>query len=215
MKRIAVLTTNGLFPLLVQSVYDKGLLTFGEVDRCPAPRNQLEEYARKKLPRLVKRGDTVIVDEYSGNLARACGAKCVTLSTKGADDIPVIVKAFGLYHEMKRQHAILLPANNPGAYEIPSTLVNEVHNQKGELSYQVDWENIRAEQYLTLLSVYATTFNDVGSAAYIRELMGTKEDPNPLTSPLQKILEWQQTEDQKDADHGLAGKKVDDNTWYL
>lgn len=215
MKRIAVLTTNGLFPLLVQSVYDKGLLTFGEVDRCPAPRHQLEEHALKKLPKLVRRGDMVIVDEYSGNIARACGAKCITLASKGPDDVPVIVKAFGLYHEMKRQHAILLPANNPGAYEIPNTLVNEIHNASGELSYQVDWENIRSEQYLTLLSVYATTFNDVGSAAYIRELMGTKADPNPLTSPLQKIIAWQQEQDQKGADQGLAGKKLDDNSWVL
>ena len=216
MKRIAVLTTSGgMFPLLIQAVYDKGLLTFGDVERLPAPRDQLQDTAKKKLPRLVKRGDTVIVDEYSGELARLCGAKCINLSMKGADDIPVIVKAFSLFWEMKRQHAILLPANNPGAYEISSTMVNEVHNQKGEISYQVDWENIRAEQYLTLLSVYATSFNDVGSAEYIRQMMGAKEDPKVPHSPLLKIVQHQQAEAEAGVDQGMAGMKIDENSWIL
>ena len=215
MKRIAVITTNGLFPLFIQSVFDKGQLTFGDVQRLPAPRHQLQEEARKLLPRLVRRGDTVLVDEFSGTLAKDTGAKQVNLGMKGPDDVPVIVKAFGYYQEMKRQHAILLPASNPGAYEIPTTLVNEVHNQKGEISYQVDWENLRAEQYLTLLSVYACSYNDVGSASYFRALMGSILPQRTPTSPLQTIIEHEQRKADEVIGSSMAGQKIDENSWYL
>lgn len=215
MKRICVVTTNGLYPLLIQSVFTDGELTFGEQVKLPMQRGPLMTECKARLPKLIQRGDTVLVDEYSGTLAKAVGAKQVTLAMKGANDVPVIVAAFGLYWEMKNQRAILLPASNSGAYEVPRTLVNEVHNQKGEISYQVDWENIRAEQYLMLLSVYATSFNDVGSAAYIRDMLGRGEKARTLTTPLDAIIQHHENLDAENIGKSMAGQKLSDNEWVL
>lgn len=215
MKRIAVLTTSGTVPTLIQSVYQDGELTFGEAEKLKPQRLLLAAAARLKLPKLVKRGDTVLVDEYSGTIAKAVGAKQVTLATKGANDVPVIVAAFGLYWEMERQHAILYPASNPSAYKVPKTLVNEVHNARGEMSYQVDWENIRTEHYLMLLTVYATTFNDVGSAAYIQQMMDGKVKEAVMTKPFETIIAHQDAKDAEVIGQSLAGKRLNDHEWVL
>lgn len=213
-KRIAVLSTSGKTPMFIQSVFDDGILTFADPEPLPPVSIKLREEALIRLPKLVKRGDTVLVDEYRGAIARECGAKAISLSMVESDK-PVIVRAFGLYREMKRQHAILLPAKNPGAFDISDSLVNEQHNSKGEISYHIDWENIRPEQYLMLLSVFATSFNDVGSAEYFKAIMGKPEQEYNPTSPLHKIVAQQALKDAKPIGSSLAGQKVSDTEWYF
>lgn len=214
-KRIAVLTTSTSQPMMIQAVYKDGMLTFGKLKSLPVSRMALHATAVPILAALVARGFTVLVDERDGSLSRLSGAQHITFGTKFATGEPMIVMAFNLVREMKRQHAIIPPEDNPSGFDVPDTVVNEVYSQSGDISYRVDWENLRTEHYLTLLAAYATVHNAVGTAAYIRAVMGGTEPEKKMPDPLSAIVAHEQARAEAHMQPSLTGTRPDENTWIF
>lgn len=216
-QRIAVISTS-ISPVMIRAVYQDGELILEERKALPSRRKKMLDDLSKELPKMVKAGFKVIVDEVSGEIAQRIGAANVLLSSKHADGRPVIVVAFQRLGEMKRQGSIIYPAKGKGLYEIPSSLVYVDYSPAGEPIYRIDWETLKAEHVLMLLTVYSTMYNNVASSAYIKAMQSTSsidESQSPIKSFLNLISSHEESVEKKTPKGKLTGTRIDENTVVL
>ena len=122
---------------------------------------------------------------------------------------PVLIEAMQIYKELERQKAIKLPRKESGKYILHQSIFDSEHDKKGDEFFNINWSEITTEHVLTLLGCFATEYNNVASADYIRALAGdveARQEPS-LLSPLINIIRGTQTLAQKQVPKGvLTGK---------
>lgn len=168
-QRILIATLSQNKPMLVESVFNDGILVMADPVSYPPSRDRL---ITDMLPRLIKRranGFKVLVDEVSGEFSKMSGASQVRLNDPHTDGRPVISAALDRYQEMRRTKSIITPQSGAG-FDIPQSLVDTSSNSKGETAYNINWPEVTANHVLTILSVYATLHNRPGTADYIAKM---------------------------------------------
>lgn len=188
-RKIAVLTTWGRQPLLIQAVFIDGVLTLDMKKSLPKQGDRLAVAAVPLLTKLVKAGFVVLVDEVSGALSAASGAQAVTVDTKHADGRPIIAVAMERYKEMARLNMISFAPGEESQFNLTSSMLVDIEvKPNGESVYCVNWEEMKGEHLLMLFCVYATFYNNVTSQAYLDVLCGAMTpDYSPL-SPFTSIV---------------------------
>jgi hypothetical protein len=209
-KKIAVLTTWGRQPLLIQAVYIDGLLTMDMKKPLPKQGDKLAAVVTPMLTKLVNAGFTVLVDEVSGQLSAATGANPVSVDMKHHDGRPVIVVAMERFQELQRLSMISFAQGEETQFNLPRSLVDTEMKPNGESVYRVNWDEMKGEHLLTLFCVYATIYNNTTSAAYLTALCGAiRQDVSPL-APLKNIINRTETQvlNQKHSTSSLTGKRL-------
>ncbi|ENC9678801.1 maturation control protein, partial [Escherichia coli] len=114
---------------------------------------------------------------------------------------PVLIEAMQIYKELERQKAIKLPRKESGKYILHQSIFDSEHDKKGDEFFNINWSEITTEHVLTLLCCFATEYNNVASADYIRSMAGEVEanQDTSLLSPLVNIIQ---------ATHEIAARKV-------
>ncbi len=161
LKRIAVFSMSSKVPQLMLSGLVDGELHVTKRESFRADIHELKSSIPSKLDKLRERGYVVVVDEVTPCFSRH--GRPLRLADKGIDGRPVIVAAMETLGALKKYDAITYPDGLKP--EPPQSIVNEVHSPTGEVSYRIDWEQLRPESVALLLSIYAAT-NDTLSDAY-------------------------------------------------
>lgn len=216
-QRIAVISTS-ISPVMVRAVYKDGELILEERRMLPSRRNQLLEELAKNMPKMVKAGFKVLVDEISGEVAQHIGAKSVLLSDRHHDGRPVIVVAFQRLAELNRQKSIIYPAKGRSLYEISNSLVDVEYSPAGEPVYRIDWPSLKPEHVLMLLVVYSTMFHDVASDSYIKAMQSATdvdERPHPIKAFLNIIHSYEEKKEKECSKAKLTGTRINENTVIL
>ncbi|MGJ0624011.1 hypothetical protein [Xenorhabdus bovienii] len=215
-QRIAVISTMKK-PVMVRAVFNNGDLILEDRKILPPKRKAMLDELSKDIPKMVKAGFKVLVDEISGEIAQYIGGLRLRLSDKHHDGRPVIVVAVDRYNELKRQGSIIYPPRGKNLYEISQSLIDVEFNPAGEPVYRVDWESITPEHILMLLVVYSTMFNNVASDAYINAMQSAAADePSSLfTSFLNIISAYDKKIENETTKSALTGTRIDENTVIL
>lgn len=179
--KICVVTLSQGKPMMLRSVFTDGILVMSEPETFAASRNVLIKDMIPKLCKYRQSGFKVLVDEVSGEISKAVGAHFTRMSDKHTDGRPVIVVAIERYEEMKRTSAFITPKSSSG-FDIPNSLVDRSNNSNGEVAYNINWGEVRATHLLTILSVYATFYNNPGSADYIAQMATALNMPESTTT---------------------------------
>ncbi|HHQ6598079.1 TPA: hypothetical protein ACSTLU_004384 [Serratia fonticola] len=167
---ICVATLTGPNAVMLRALYKDNVLVMDEPTKYAPTLTDINDNLVPSLRKLASRGMLTIVDEVSGDVSKATGANRVRLSDKHHTGSPVISVALERYNELKRTKAIILPKTG-GRFEIPPSIVDVSFNSSGEAVYNIAWAEIKAEHILTILCCYATFYQPVGSAGYIKKMM--------------------------------------------
>ncbi|MDE1475926.1 hypothetical protein [Xenorhabdus bovienii] len=215
-QRIAVISTMKK-PVMVRAVFNNGDLILEDRKILPPKRKAMLDELSKDIPKMVRAGFKVLVDEISGEIAQYIGALRIRLSDKHHDGRPVIVVAVDRYNELKRQGSIIYPSRGKNLYEISQSLIDVEFNPAGEPVYRVDWESLTPEHILMLLVVYSTMFNNVASDAYINAMQSAVADESSslFTSFLNIISAYDKKIENETAKSALTGTRIDKNTVIL
>ncbi|WP_145957508.1 hypothetical protein [Xenorhabdus hominickii] len=202
---------------MVRAVFKDGDLILADRKLLPPKRKAMLAELSKDIPKMVRAGFKVLVDEVSGDIAQQTGALSVRLSDKHYDGRPVIVVAVSRYEELKRQGSIIYPPKGKNLYEISASLIDVEFNPAGEPVYRIDWESLTSEHILILLGVYSTMFNNVASDAYINAMQSaaTNAPPSLLTSFLNMVSAYDKKVEQETVTSPLTGTRRDKNTVIL
>ena len=102
-----------------------------------------------------------------------------TLLTSGCTN----QRGAGHYKELERQKAIKLPRKESGKYILHQSIFDSEHDKKGDEFLNINWIAITTEHVLTLLCCFATEYNNVVSADYIRTMTDTVTKQDNEYSP--------------------------------
>ncbi|EHB6645206.1 maturation control protein, partial [Salmonella enterica subsp. enterica serovar 4,[5],12:i:-] len=122
---------------------------------------------------------------------------------------PVLIEAMQIYKELERQKAIKLPRKESGKYILHQSIFDSEHDKKGDEFFNINWSEITTEHVLSLLCCFATEYNNVASADYIRAMAGeveARQEPS-LLSPLINIIRGTQCLADKRVPQGLLTGK--------
>lgn len=152
-KKIFVLSLAVREPMGLFAGYRDGQLHIIKLERYDRNLRALSKTLPDKLTSLVKDGFIVLVDEaipQFSEYARPC-----RLSDIGADGRPIIVSALEKYQYLLPLKGITFPSGTAGTFEVSSSIVEEQRTAKGEISYRIDWTELRPESVCFLLAVHA------------------------------------------------------------
>ncbi|HFJ9774243.1 TPA: maturation control protein, partial [Raoultella ornithinolytica] len=149
--------------------------------------------------------------------ASESGAHHVSLKTRHTDSRAAVLVGIERYNELRLQKAISLPEKNPGAYEIPSSIVDIDYNAAGDEVYHINWQDIRPEHLLTIMCCFATVYHPVTSAAYIKAMTGGSEEreQHPLLRVFGNLIKHQEVTSASAVPPSLTGQRISDNEVIL
>lgn len=220
-KKIFAVTLRGRQPMAITAVMKStGKIFMLKPITFPSDGEKLQQELVPLLIKHVKKGFEVAVDEVSGDYCRHTGAiQCVIDAprvTPNGTEPPLITGAIKRYRELFDLQMIDLP--NSGAYAIPQNLVNTQFNARGEETFQINYEALRPEHVLTLLTVYAS-YTRLNNTQHLMDYLKQYEKPaqmapGELSRGMNAITAVDRLAADR-ADNGMAGQKIDDNTWIL
>lgn len=217
-QRIVVISTNARVPVMMRAVYKDGNLVVDERKVLPSNKPQMLAELMVVIPKMARAGFKILVDEISGEISKAIGGTKTRLSDRCHDGSPIIVTAVERYEELGRQSCLILPPKEKSLYEISKSIIDVEYNTSGEPVYRIDWDSLRPEHSLILLAVYATTFNNVATSAYIQAMQGRNDTANnsSIFSSLASIIDHHQTSGVNSASKSsLTGTRLNKNTVIL
>lgn len=216
-QKIAVITLTTSRPMYMTAILTGDNLIMSEPKSLPP---NLESQRAKLTPaidQLRKSGFKVLVDETSGAISAATGANHVSLKSRFHDGRAAVVVGIERYNEMRLQKTVSLPRKNPGAYDIPASIVDIEFNAKGEEVYRINWPDIRPEHILTILCCYATVYHPVASADYIAAMTGMNDEKphNGILQTFAKLITHQHEVSAAAVPESMAGIRLSDNEVVL
>lgn len=218
-QKIAIFSLSTPTPRYMTAVYQDNNLVMTEPKSLPGSLKKQRELMIPAIEKLRAGGFKVLVDEVSSTLAAATGANHISLKARHNDGRAVLIVGIERFNELQLQKAIVLPQKNPGAYEIPSSIVDIDYNANGEAVYRVNWSQLRTEHVLTILCCYATVYHAVASADYIAAMTGAtgeERQPNIFMRTFSALVRHQSVENDKTASKSsLTGKRLSDNEVIL
>ncbi|WP_193568693.1 maturation control protein [Citrobacter sp. NCU1] len=216
-QKIAVFSLSTTTPFFITGIYNDNTLIMSVPKSLP---NSLKKQREKVIPAVQKlrnSGFKVLVEETSGTIASECGAHHVSLNTRHTDGRAAVLVGIERYNELRLQKAILLPEKNPGAYEIPSSIVDVDYNAAGDVVYHINWQDIRPEHRLTILCCFSTVYHPVTSADYINAMTGGGEEreANPFFRTFANLIRHQDVTSANAVPASLSGNRVSENEVIL
>lgn len=216
-QKIAVFSLSTTTPLVVTAIYNDNNLIMNVPKTLPSSLKQQREKVIPAVQKLRDSGFKVLVEETSGIIASESGAHHVSVNTRHTDGRAAVLVGIERYNELRRQKAIALPTKNPGAYEIPPSIVDIDYNAAGEMVYHINWQDIRPEHLLTIMCCFSTVYHPVTSADYIKEMTGGAEESeqHPLLRVFGKLIRHQEVSSANAVTPSLTGQRVSDNEVIL
>lgn len=217
MQKIAIFSLSTNKPLMATAVLKDGALVIDKVKPLPASAIEQKRKIPPAIAELRKSEFKVLVDEITPTISAGTGASQVTLKTRHADGRAAIIVGMERYRELKLQRLLSLPDKNKGAFEIPDSIVDTEYNGNGEEVYRVNWQDIRPEHILMILCCYATVYNNVASADYLKQMTGAVEKENKagIMASFLSIISDQKAKAGNTQPKSLAGQVIDEDTVIL
>lgn len=159
-----------------------------------------------------------MVDEETPLVSPGTGASMISLNTKHHDGRPVLVVGIERYRELNRRKLISFPKGiTQGMYELSSSIMDIEYKDSGEAVYKVNWQDLRPEHTMMILCCYATVYNNVASADYIKQMNGESIDEanHGIFGSLFSIIDHHHIESANAVATSLAGNRIDEDTVIL
>ncbi|WP_413113424.1 hypothetical protein [Thaumasiovibrio sp. DFM-14] len=167
-KRICVVTLSGRDPLLVLGGFRDNQLHIVKVEKLPKSTARLTKTLPDRLNNFRRKGFSVIIDEVLPQFGKhGIPARLSDMDVNGR---PVLVNAFERYFYLMNMRALVFPAGTSGQFEISPSLVEEQRNDKGAVSYRIDWDELKPETTALLLAIYAATSTSLYEPGYLSNL---------------------------------------------
>lgn len=187
-KRIYILSTAQSEPMQLVAGYANGTLHIVEHKRLHRSLAKLKETLPDKLDDLRQKGFIVLVDEIMPVFAKH--GRSARLGHVGSDGRPILVSALETYRNMRNLQAISFPAGMDGVFDVSDSIVEEVRDGNGRLTYNIDWSELKAESVILLLAVYAATQDslyDAPTAMNLMKALGARKQKPAAISPFLAI----------------------------
>ena len=189
-KRIFVVSLSNSEPMTMLAGYRDGQLHIIECKPLSRNLSTLKKTLPDQLTRLKNKGFIVLVDEILPVFARY--ARGLHLSDLGNDGRPVLVSALRAYHNMINLQALTLPLADSGAFDISDSIVEERRDQNGNVSFNIDWSELRVESTLLLLTITAALQESLLDSSTVSALIDRlNDDPHHRNRrrPFERIMQ--------------------------
>ncbi|WP_418514699.1 maturation control protein (plasmid) [Escherichia coli] len=199
-KKICVVSMSVGKPASMTAAWINNELIMAERASYPERRRDMELQLLRELREKEEKGFIVLVEEENSFITGRVGQR-VRLRDPFMNGRPVLIEAMQIYKELERQKAIKLPRKESGKYILHQSIFDSEHDKKGDEFFNINWSEITTEHVLTLLCCFATEYNNVASADYIRAMVGeidARQEPSLLSS-LVNIIQ---------ATHEMTARKV-------
>ncbi len=153
----------------------------------PERRRDMELQLLRELREKEEKGFIVLVEEENSFITGRVGQR-VRLRDPFMNGRPVLIEAIQIYKELERQKAIKLPRKESGKYILHQSIFDSEHDKKGDEFFNINWSEITTEHVLTLLCCFATEYNNVVSADYIRTMTDTVTKKDNEYSPYEPFV---------------------------
>lgn len=125
------------------------------------------------------KGFLTAIEEVSPGISQMAGARHVRLDSSCPKlEIPVLCAAYEHYLELKARKAISFPSPGGEMFEVPESIVNVRYGNKGERSFEIDWNSVTSQHRLTLLACYLHSVGGLTDLAAWEEFTATASDLN-------------------------------------
>jgi len=217
-QKIAIFCMSTDKPMLMLAGLVKNVLVVTRIEKLDKPLDVLQQTIPANIQKLRDSGFKVLVDEDTPMFSRGTGASQVSLKTKHHDGRPVLMVGIERYRELKRRNLITFPKGvSVGLYELSSSLMDVEYKDSGEAVYKVNWQDLRPENTTMILCCYATVFNNVASADYIKQMNGQadEDEEHGMFASLISLVTHQSVESANAASKSLSGRRIDESTVIL
>ncbi|EAT0104134.1 TPA: maturation control protein [Salmonella enterica subsp. enterica serovar Havana] len=206
-KICAVCLTVGK-PAMITAAWVNDELIMAERKNYPERRRAMELELLRDLREKEEKGFVVLVDEENSFITGRVGQR-IRLRDEHTTRRPVLVEAMRIYSELDRQKAIKRPRAESGKYILHQSIFDADRDKKGEEFYNINWQELTTEHVLTLLCCYATEYNNIASADFIKAMTGDlyRQQEKSLIDPMLNIVRGVQRMAEKRVPQGkLTGK---------
>lgn len=187
-KRLFVVSLSGDEPMSMVAGYRDGSLHVSSCTRLPRDMRSLKKSLPERMKKNGKNGFIVLVDEVTPYFYQF--GRAIKLSDINADGRPVIVSAMQAYLNMRNLQSMTLPKAESGAFDISPSIVEEVRDAKGAVTYRIDWPQLRTESTLLLLTIHAATsmsLLDKNSVSSLLSHLGAMQEEKSSMDPFIRI----------------------------
>ncbi|HEA1100025.1 TPA: maturation control protein [Escherichia coli] len=192
-KKICVVSMSVGKPASMTAAWINNELIMAERTSYPERRRDMELQLLRELREKEEKGFIVLVEEENSFITGRVGQR-VRLRDPFMNDRPVLIEAMQIYKELERQKAIKLPRKESGKYILHQSIFDSEHDKKGDEFFNINWSEITTEHVLTLLCCFATEYNNVASADYIRAMaceVDSRDDSSLIASYINIIKKTQ------------------------
>ncbi|HFD7163216.1 TPA: hypothetical protein ACXF8G_003658 [Escherichia coli] len=186
-KKICVVSMSVGKPASMTAAWINNELIMAERTSYPERRRDMELQLLRELREKEEKGFIVLVEEENSFITGRVGQR-VRLRDPFMNGRPVLTEAMQIYKELERQKAIKLPRKESGKYILHQSIFDSEHDKKGDEFFNINWSEITTEHVLTLLCCFATEYNNVVSADYIRTMTDTVTKQDNEYSPYEPFV---------------------------
>lgn len=175
---MVVSTATKQAPLLALVTATENALHINSVEKLPSNLVSLTTRIAALKVQAFKLNAELVIEDHSG-LFRNFG-RAIRIDGQHADSRPVLVAAMEKYKALSTVNAITYPDGLMTSLKITTNIYNLKHNDRGEISYLIDWDSLTDERRIFLLSVYAAMCQTVYQAGFLDRILGDSTDEKPL-----------------------------------
>lgn len=181
---IIVSTATKHSPLMALVTATDHALHINSVEKLPTNLIELTAKLVGLKAKAAKLNAELVIEDHS-SFFRSFG-RSIRIDGQHADSRPVLVAAMERYKSLSGVNAITYPESMQTSLSITTNIYNVKHNDRGEISYLIDWDSLTDERRIFLLSVYAAMCQTVYQSGFLDRVLsaaiGDKEPLNALES---------------------------------
>lgn len=177
---IVVSTATKQTPLMALVTATENALHINSIEKLPSNLVSLTTRMAALKVKAFKLDAELVIEDHSG-MFRSFG-RAIRIDGQHADSRPVLVAAMERYKALSTVNAITYPDGLMTSLKITTNIYNLKHNDRGEISYLIDWDSLTDERRIFLLSVYAAMCQTVFQAGFLERVLGASDEDKPLKS---------------------------------
>ncbi|MGF1905286.1 hypothetical protein [Aliivibrio salmonicida] len=163
-KKLYVVSTQVQDTIVVGGIRD-GAIFIQTVKQIKSVGSEQFKQIKAEMFAYKQRGFTVVVNEPLQRFAPGFN-RCL-LSEKDANDEPRLISALTAYQQFSQRKAIVY-AKGCRRIDIPTTVYEKVVDDKGQISFRIDWDMIDESVLALLTLIYSAVYHISTEANYLK-----------------------------------------------
>lgn len=175
--RLICISVAGKIPIMTMATVTDNACHFAKIEYLP----RLVKDLRTSIAALARKSDEVnaelVIEDPTGLFTQY--GRNLKLSNKDIHNKPVLVASMDKYTILNGLGALTYPDKDKSRFTIPTSMYNVKRADNGTLTYEINWDSLREESRIMLLTIYAgfcqNIFNDGYSNAFFNAVGVTEQ----------------------------------------